>query len=135
LVSPTVGAVTPATATLALASSEISRSFELLSPGPVHRGEKLTIVYEWLAPDEVRWFEIYIALADSGGCDEGPLLYSRYVDGSPWNVNYYIGPWLVSAGDAQPLEPPSLPDHFRICIANVDGGKRIQEEFLFEWLP
>lgn len=124
------------TETLAPTGFEPKGLFELISPGPVHQGEKLGVVYEWRGPGEAQWFEIYLAVASSGSCDEGPLLYSHLLDGAPWNINYYLGPWYAGAEDSQIVASPPLPDRFRVCVVAKNGDEdRVQEEFFFEWLP
>jgi hypothetical protein len=110
----------------------------LTSPEPVHRGADLTVVYDWIGPGAASWFEVYVAVASSGSCVEGPLLYSNYLEGEPWEVNYNRGPWHASGKieDLQDsVDPPASPDEFRICIATWGGGGRVWEEFSFRWLP
>jgi hypothetical protein len=112
--------------------------FELISPEPVHRGEQLTVAFRWLGPAEANLFEVFLARASASSCVDGPLLYSRRLDGTLWNVNYYIGPWHASGGAddmATNVDAPVLPQKFRICIAPLGGGERVWEEFFFEWLP
>jgi hypothetical protein len=106
-----------------------------MSPGPVHRGERLTIAYEYSGPGEAQWFEAFLALRSSDRCEEGPVMYSHVLNGEPWNLNYYIGPWYEGKEVSQTVAPPALPDRFRICLATRDGEEQIWEEFIFVWLP
>jgi hypothetical protein len=98
----------------------------------------MTVVYQWIGQGEAAWFEIYVAVADSGSCVEGPLLYSHYLEGEPWHVNYYAGPWHAS-GRVEDLQTAGSdipePGKYRLCIATWGGGERVWEEFSFEWLP
>jgi hypothetical protein len=98
----------------------------------------LTVVYKWVGDGEAYWFEIYISPANSDGCVEGPLLYSQYLEGEAWQANYNTGTWHAS-GRVEDLQAevaaPALPDQFRICVATYGGGRRVWEEFLFQWLP
>jgi len=114
------------------------RKVELLSPGPIHQGEELTVAYNWVGSGDAGWFEVYVSAASSGSCIEGPLLYSNFLEGEPWVVRHNGLPWHASARaeDLQTsVEAPSLPGQFRICIATWGGGERVWEEFSFEWLP
>jgi hypothetical protein len=120
------------------ADSSSSRKIELLSPGPIHRGKHLTVAYKWVGRGEAGWFEVYLALASSGSCVEGPLLYSNFLDGEPWQVDYSVLPWHAGGRleDLQvSVKAPPLPDRFRICVAAWGGGERVWEEFFFDWLP
>jgi hypothetical protein len=111
---------------------------ELIVPGPVHGGDRLSVEYRWGGTGETGRFEIYLAVASSGSCFEGPLLYSGLLDGEPWTVNYYVGPWHAGSGweDMKTvIPPPPWPDQFRICLTTEIGAERVWEEFLFEWGP
>ena len=96
------------------------------------------LVIRLVRAGEAYWFEIYLTLASSGSCVEGPLMYSQFLEGEPWEVNFSHGPWHAS-GRIQDLQesvtPPPLPAQFRICIATYGDGERVWEEFLFEWIP
>jgi len=117
---------------------DADRKLELVSPGPVHQGELLTVVYNWVGSGDAGWFEIYVSAASSGSCIEGPLLYSGLLEGEPWVVRYDEALWHASAR-AEDLQAsvgaPALPGEFSICIATWGGGERVWEEFSFEWLP
>jgi hypothetical protein len=118
--------------------SEPSARFELISPESVHRGEQLTIAFKWLGPAEANLYEVFLTIADSGSCVDGPLQYSRRLEGMQWNLNYYIGPWHASASaeDLQvTVDAPLVPAKFRICLAPLGIGEQVWEEFYFEWLP
>jgi hypothetical protein len=117
---------------------ESFRKFELISPGPIQEGEELTVAYKWVGSGEAAWFQIYVTPVGSGSCVDGPLLYSYYLEGEPWQVNYNESPWHAGGGsdDLQTfVTPPQLPGKFRLCIATWGGGERVWEEFFFEWLP
>jgi hypothetical protein len=108
---------------------------KVVAPKQTHRGEQLAVEYEWSGSEQPQWFEITLALASSGSCEHGPLLYSHYLEGQPWNVNYYLGPWYAQREDVRTVAPPPLPDDFRICVSAVLEETVLREEYLFEWLP